>query len=213
MNKCKIKLVCFDLNKTLIRENTWFNLNLAMGISRKEDELLLKLFDEGIISYKQWQEILSLMYKKRGRANLRNITKAISKYTYRKEAKSMVKYLKKKGYQIALISGAMDILVDKVAKELEVGLFEAGNIFIFDNKDYLENIVCLGEEALVKLRHLQSFCRELGIKLSECACIGDGDNEIELFKKTKHGVTFKGSELESIAWKTIEQLSDLKKIF
>lgn len=213
MGKNKIKLICFDLNKTLIRENTWLNLNLAMGISKKEDDRLLKQYEEGKISYGKWQEILTNKYKERGKATIENIKKAIYKYSYKEGAREVVKYLKEKGYYIALISGAMDMLIDKIARELEVDLFEAGNVFIFDVKDYLEDIVSLGDEAQVKLRHLKSFCRKLEIKLTDCSCIGDGDNDKELFLKTKQGITFKGSKLEGVAWKVIENLVDLKQIF
>jgi phosphoserine phosphatase len=59
---------------------------------------------------------------------------------------------------------------------------------------------------------LDDFCRKLGIDITECVCVGDGDNDIELFKKTKHGVTFKGSKIESEAWKTIDNLGELDKV-
>lgn len=39
-------IVAFDLNKTLIKENSWYDLNLAMGISAQEDELLYRLARE-----------------------------------------------------------------------------------------------------------------------------------------------------------------------
>jgi phosphoserine phosphatase len=32
------KLIIFDLNKTLIHENSWLNLNVAMGVTRSEDD-------------------------------------------------------------------------------------------------------------------------------------------------------------------------------
>jgi hypothetical protein len=36
-----LKLICFDLNKTLIKENTWYNLNLALGMTPEEDQAML----------------------------------------------------------------------------------------------------------------------------------------------------------------------------
>ncbi len=33
--KTDIRLICFDLNKTLIEENTWLELNLAMGMTNE----------------------------------------------------------------------------------------------------------------------------------------------------------------------------------
>lgn len=213
MSEKDVKLICFDLNKTLIEENTWEELNIAMGMSKEEDEFFLRLYEEGVLSYKEWQVLLAKIYKVRGHANLEKITEVISRYTYRKGAKEVVKYLKDKGCTLALISGSMDILVDKVAKDLDFELFEANNIFVFNGEDYLEDIVSLGDGGLAKLRHLESFCRKLGIKLTECACVGDGANDIELFQKSRHGITFEGSEIEHLAWKVIDSLLDLKNIF
>ncbi|MGI0133864.1 MAG: hypothetical protein ACREBW_02755 [Candidatus Micrarchaeaceae archaeon] len=46
-------VVAFDLNKTLIKESSWYDLNLAMGITPQEDELLYRLGpeSEGILGH------------------------------------------------------------------------------------------------------------------------------------------------------------------
>lgn len=49
--KPKIKLICFDLNKTLIRENTWLELNQALGMIVQEDQKLYDLYNSGKLSY------------------------------------------------------------------------------------------------------------------------------------------------------------------
>jgi len=213
MGEGKIKLVCFDLNKTLIEENTWLDLNLAMGMTKEEDDFLLHLFEEKVISYRLWTKILCQIYKKRGKSFYGDIYRVICRYSYKEGAKEVIEYFKNKGYEVALISGAMNLLVEKVAGELEINYYEANNIFIFDKKDYLKDIIVIGDDELVKVHHLQSFCRKLGISLKECACIGDGDNDRLLFEETGHGVTFKGSRLENSAWKVIKNLEDLKEIF
>jgi hydroxymethylpyrimidine pyrophosphatase-like HAD family hydrolase len=53
----------------------------------------------------------------------------------------------------------------------------------------------------------------LNIPIESCACIGDGANDIEMFKKTGRGITFKGSSIEKDAWKVIESLDELTEIF
>lgn len=208
----KIKLVVFDLNKTLIEENSWYDLNIAMGMTKAEDRMLMGWYDGGIISYEDGQKIIENIYKSRGKASYSNVLRALSKFTYKEGASEIVNYLKGEGYKLALISGSIDMVVDVVAKELGINLFEANNIFIFNEKDYFDRMVVLGDEKLAKQRHLEGFCRKLGIKLTDCACIGDGDNDIEIFKKTKHGITFRDSKIKHLAWKTIEKLDDLKNI-
>jgi len=70
-----------------------------------------------------------------------------------------------------------------------------------------------GDDVLAKAEHLESFCEMLGVDIKECACIADGDNDIEMFRRTGHGVTFRGFKIESEAWKVVDTLHDLKDIF
>jgi len=212
MSNSDIKLICFDLNKTLINENTWVDLNLAMGMTKEEDDILFNLYEEGIISYMRWQKIIEKIYLNRGKSKKKIIENVIYKYTYKKGAKQIVKYLIKKCYKVALISSSIDLLVKRGAGELNIELYNAGNKLIFDNKDNLIKLKCLGEEKSVKLKQLKEFCKRLKIKITECACVGDGDNDRKLFEVTGKGITFKGSKIEKAAWKVIDDLSQIKDV-
>ena len=212
MTKDNIKLICFDLNKTLINENSWLDLNLAMGVTKEEDAGLFNLWKNDVISYSQWQQQLLNIYKTKGRHSKKNILSAVSDYSYKPGAKEVIRLIKQKGYEIALISGSMDLLVEKIASELNISYFVANNTFIFDSKNFLKEIKCSDNEALGKLESLGNICTKLHINITECVCIGDGDNDIEIFKKTKHGITFRDSKITSSAWKVIDSLADLQKI-
>jgi len=212
-NMPKIKLVCFDLDGTLIANNSWHDLNVALGVTPEEDQGLYDEYHQGKISYNEWIKKLLDFFLKNGKADLNTITKALSNYTLADGAREVVGYLKQNGYQIALISGSMDMQVDLVAKDLKIELTRAVNDFIFDGSGNLEDIATHGVDKIAKLDFLEDFCQKLGIKITECACVGDGANDIELFRKTKHGVTFKGSKIENEAWKVVQGLIDLKTIF
>ncbi len=207
-----IKLVCFDLNKTLIEENSWYNLNLAMGVTKEEDAKLLDLYEKGKISYLKAQKILEGIYKKRGRATKDNIYKSILKYEFKKGARQIVKYLKEKGYEQVIISGSMDILAEDVSHKLGIPRYGVNNYFKFNENDYLDRVVVTGDEKVVKLRQLKNMCIDLKIKTSECACVGDGDNDIKIFLESKHGITFRGSKIEKYAWKLIDDLTEIRSI-
>lgn len=212
MRKHGIELVCFDLNKTLINETTWDDLNVAMGMTREQDQDYLQQFNAGKFTYRQRTKMLLDIYLKQGLANLPAIMTSISHYNYKEGAVDLVQYLRQQGYHLALISGAMDLLVDKVAAELNIKMAEANNIFIFDANDDLRDIETFDEDNLAKLRHLESFCRKLKLDLTQCVCVGDGDNDITLFEKTRHGITFTGSKIASSAWKVVNNLTEIKTI-
>jgi phosphoserine phosphatase len=208
-----VKLICFDLDKTLIKENSWYELNLALGISKEDDEVLFHQYKNKEISYDEWNNILLEKYKASGKATRQHITVALSKYSYRRGVQEVIAYLKDKDYKIGLISGSIDILVNMIAEELGIDLFEANSTFVFDDNDCLVNIINTGDNAFGKLKLLEDVAEKMGIGLDECACIGDGDNDIEMFKATGRGITFKGSHIEEDAWKVIGGLVDLKEIF
>jgi phosphoserine phosphatase len=140
------------------------------------------------------------------------MVRVIYNYKYKDGAREIIKYLQKKGYEIALLSGSIDLLVEKVAKELSIKFYGANNRFVFDNNSYLKKIVTDGKDSTVKVNQLRTICKKLGIKETDCVCVGDGLNDKELFQITKQGITFKGSRIEEHAWKTIDSLKDLRNI-
>ena len=190
-----LKLICFDLNKTLIKENTWLELNKAMGMTVEEDQAMFDLYSAGKLTYMDWQKELERIYIERGQATKENILKIINQYTFVPGAMEVVDYLKTKGYLVSLISGSIDLLVEKVAKELNIDYFSANNSFSFDSNGYLSTIDCLGEDTQVKVLQLQEQCKNLNINVIDAACIGDGDNDLEIFKLSGHGITFTGSKI------------------
>ncbi len=186
---------------------------MGLGVTTEEDRLMAKWHKEGVLPYDQWVQLLLRIYKTRSNASLADVEEALSRFEFLDGVTETIKHLQEKNYEVALISGSMDVYVDKVARDLGIKYAQANNIFVFDSSDILKDIVTFGEEGLSKLHHLESFCRKLGIQITECAAIGDGDNDLELFKATGHGITFKDSPIEKDAWQVIDTLSDLQKIF
>ena len=207
----KPRLIVFDINHTLIEDNSWLNMNLALGVSKEEDRVLWSLNQEGILPNKTWVEVMNRLYKERGKATRKNIETAIFTYTYRQGAKDLIMELKKQGYTVALLSGAMDLLVERIAKELDVDLFGFGSYLFFDESDNLKEMVYIAEDTELKKMLFLSFCRRLELNPRDVVCVGDGDNEAELFKLSR-GITFRGSKLEAEAWKIVENLTDIPAI-
>ena len=208
-----IKLICFDLNETLLNHNSWKKLGISLGVTEEEDRNLYLEYKRGALSYDEWNNKILECYLRHDNATREGITEILSRYEYNEGARESVDYLKSKGYKIVLISGSIDIMVSIIAHDLGIQYYKANNDFIFDGNNRLVAIHSGGDDVHAKLRHLESFCELLEVSLSECACIGDGDNDIELFKATGHGVTFRGKDIEKDAWKIVDTLRDLKNIF
>lgn len=208
-----IKLICFDLNETLIEENTWLNLNLAMGVTPEEDEEILRDFQTGVTTYEEGQNRLEEIYRTRGKANKDTVTKVAERYSFYDGAEEIVKYLKDKGYELALVSGSVDVLAKKVAQVLGIPRSAANNKFVFDENGKFLHIDALHEDADFKIEVVQEYCDELRIEPSQVAAVGDGINDIKLFEYTGNGITYRDRDIAKYAWKLIDKLEDLKHIF
>lgn len=182
------KLIVFDINGTLIKENTWQKLNMAMGVTKEEDDLLMLWNRERIITDIEGQKILCELYKKRGNIHKKYIQSIVESFTYLPHVKEIIKELQAKGYKLALISGSMDMLVKHIASELKINLYKAQNQFIFDQRNLLTNITTEGNDNEFKLQTLKAICKQENILLIDCMCIGDSANDELLFKATKCGV-------------------------
>ncbi|HEU5121235.1 MAG TPA: HAD-IB family phosphatase [Candidatus Saccharimonadales bacterium] len=203
------KLIVFDLNKTLIEENSWRDLNVAMGVTVQEDDMLVKWGREGVISDAEGQAILSSLYRQRGNPTREAITRILENYTFREGAEYTVRELGQRGYNLALISGSIDILVANIAQRLNITQYAANNVFIFDNHDMLTQIDTIDNDVAYKLDQLKAFCHTRDIELSECMAVGDGANDLLLFDATGCGVTFEGSPIQDRAKYVIRRLDDI----
>jgi phosphoserine phosphatase len=207
-----IKLVCFDLNKTLIKENSWFDLNLALGVTPQEDQELFDQYQSGEITYLQWQQKLKDIYISRGLATRSTIESVLFKYTYLPGAQDLVSSLKSKNYNLAIISGSIDLVVNRVCSQLGILNGCANNQFIFSSTNQLLDLKCVEDDLIFKLNQVKKYQSQFNLNPSQICCVGDGDNDSLIFEYTGRGITFPSSKISSQAWKIVDNLSQIKSI-
>lgn len=207
-----IKLVTFDLDDTLIQQNSWLVLNRALGISDEEDSRLYNLYAQGELSYEDWMQALLLHYQKCDHANRSFITQVLTGYTLMDGVKRCVSTLHNNGIRTALISGSLDVVVEHVAQHLGIPHVFACNALIFDEDDILQTIEHSGDEHIAKTNYLKQLLRSLNVAPHECACVGDGANDRDMFELTGRGITFRGSKIEHDAWKVVDTITEIPDI-
>jgi phosphoserine phosphatase len=171
------KLIVFDVNKTLIRDNSWQDLNKAMGVEPEEDDMLMRWGRNGIITDQQGQEILCDIYNKRGKPSKQTIENLIFDYTYFEGAKDTIRQLQERGFEIALLSGSMDLLVRHMAEELGVARYASNNTLEFNDEGVLKYIRTVMNDEDFKVVMLAQWCSELNIRSQEVAVVGDGASD------------------------------------
>lgn len=105
--------------------------------------------------------------------------------------------------------------VTQLSQDLSIEHFYANTTYLLDKKTRHVSLVSAGEERSMKLQYLKQLCSILAIKVIDCACVGDGENDLDLFTATGHGITFESSSntMKEASEHTITSLSDLKNIF
>lgn len=207
----KTKLIVLDINHTLIHDDTWARLNVAMGMTDDEDRVLWDLNSQGLLTNDEWVTVVNRIYRARKRATRTLFDQVVYSYVYIDGAEDMVAYLKDRGYTLALISGAMDLLVKRIAADLHIDHHRWCSEFVFLPDGSFDHFTYLDNDAPAKKQLFLELCSELSVDPSETICIGDGANESELFKIAK-GITFAGSSLQDTAWRVVPDLHGIRDI-
>jgi phosphoserine phosphatase len=205
-------LICFDLDGTLTAHSTWEAFNTRLGITPEEDFRLFNLYTEGKLEYHDWITALVKLYKEKGAVSKSDIEAVAHEIVIRPEAQVAIDDAKAKGYHVIIISGGIDVIAQAIASKLGVEELFTANKAIFNEGNELIDIEHSGHERDVKRSLLESFCSKHGYQLSEVITVGDGGNDLELFKVTKGILLGNNKELAPIAWKQIDSLSELSDL-
>ena len=209
----KFKLVCFDVDGTLVDGISWLLLTKGLGCLPREHIDIFSRAKKGEISFTKGERMLTKICKESGNATRGFIKNLFSEIKPRPGAKEIVSYLKK-NYKVYLISGAIDIYVEEIAKKLTVDGFYANSSLKFDKNGVLKKIYYKNDQGEIKLKQLNKLIKKLGINLNKVVFVGDSENDIAIFKEIKHGIAVNSSSegLRGIAWKNINSLGQLKDI-
>ncbi len=169
---------------------------------------------DGTLDYVTWTQRLVTLYKERGRASKDVVTDTLTHYTLKGGTEDLVTHLHEKGYETALITGSFDILAKDIADRLSIKHWKANSSFVFNNSGAFIDLETCGDETKNKPKHLTEICTDIGITPEECVCVGDGINDVELFKLTGKGITFNEApeKLKRVAWKVVSNLSEIRDI-
>ena len=104
-------------------------------------------------------------------------------------ARTLVRTLKRLGYQFAIVSGGFSQITDRLAAELGIDYAKANELEIVDGK--LTGRV-IGEivDRPGKATALRQFAARSGTPLSQTVAIGDGANDLDMLAAAGLGIAF-----------------------
>ncbi len=211
----RYKLVCFDLDGTVIDETIfiWQTLHEALGTDKELRKKALDSFFSGKITYADWAQHDFQMWKDAG-GDKATILKAIKPLRLMNGAKDVIKSLKKQGVKLAIISGSIDVALSHVLPDYRSYFDDVFiNKLVFDSSGELVEMIPTPYDFEHKASALKEICEREGILPSECVFVGDHDNDVFIAELAGLSIAFncKSDRLAQVADVVVKE-KDLRQI-
>lgn len=188
----KYKLVCFDVDGTLIDNvvYSWELFHSYFKVDMKKRDEARKRYFAGEISYLELAEHDMNLWKEKG-ATKNDFLKALSDAKLMQGAEEVIAELRKRGIKLAIISGSLDIILEKFIpnyKEIFEDVFLSH--LIFDKSQKLVDAKITEFDMLKKADALKKIAKRENIPLKETVFIGDHHNDVEISKIAGLSIAF-----------------------
>ena len=114
---------------------------------------------------------------------------ALDRMAFMPGAKELVNYLRSRGFKTAMISGGFTIAAERVGKTLGMD-HVVSNELLTDNGHITGDVRGPLTEQGSKEYVLKEITEKYGIKPDECIVVGDGANDICIFKMARYAIAF-----------------------
>ena len=211
----KYKLVCFDVDGTLIDNVTFswqiFHDYFQTDKHRREDAK--RKFFNGEITYLQWAEHDINLWKEKN-AKKEDFFNAISHLKLMEGAMETLQKLKRQGLKLAIISGSLNIILEKFIPNHNQ-FFD--DVFLskiyFDENGNISKVEATEFDMGAKVLALRKITEREKLSLEECVFVGDYLNDKKIMQEVGLAIAFncKHEELRKIADVCIDK-KDMREI-
>ena len=209
----KYKLVCFDLDGTLVDEIThiWDRIHKAFGIDRGRVAGAMRKFHNGEISFGEWAEHDIRLWVEKGKKR-KDLLDVVKKLELMPGAMETLNELKKRGYRLAVVSGGLNVVLDHFIPD-SAKIFDHTmiNRLYFDGNGNISRIVPVEFET-DKLEALKAIAGREGISLDDCVFVGDSEYDIEIAKGAGLGIGFNPHDELAKVCDVVIKKKDLREI-
>lgn len=211
----KYKLVCFDVDGTLIDnvKFSWQVFHDYFQTDRHRREDAKNKFFNGEITYLQWAEHDINLWKEKS-AKKEDFFKAINHLKLMEGAMETLNELKRRRFKLAIISGSLNIILEKFIPDYEE-YFD--DVFIsriyFDEHGSISEVKATEFDMDTKALALRKIAEREKISLKESVFVGDYLNDMKIMQEAGLGIAFncRHDELRKIADICVDK-KDLREI-
>lgn len=201
--------VVFDVDGVLTEvDSAWRYLHSMLGTLERA-RVNAELYKRGIIDYAEWARLDASLWRGVPYGRIVEIVRGMP---LRAGARELAEYLKERGLVLVAVSAGLDVVAERVAREL-------GFDYAVSNRLLFEGGVVTGEVEVVveydnKGEVLEEVCEEIGVET--CACIAVGDSEVDapMLERAGYGIAFDPKDEEVVeAADEVVRSSDLRDLW
>ena len=184
-NNDSTKLIVFDMDSTLIDAETIDELAKAAGVGQEVSAITERAM-KGEIDFSQ---ALTERVKLLKGLTLEDATTALDKMPLMPGAKELINFVKSVGYTTAMVSGGFTLSSERVGKLLGIDHVVSNELIVEDGiitGEVVGSLTAQNSKELV----LEEIAAQHGIAPEDCIVVGDGANDICIFKRARYAIAF-----------------------
>jgi len=202
-----IKLAVFDLDGTITKPtSSWEHIHRQLGTWETGGELYLKQFLAGEISYDDFARLDSSHWKGITLSKIQSIAKKVE---YNPGVKEIMDYLRANKVQVAIISGGLSVISDKVVEDFNIKDVYINNLIVDDG--LLTGEVKINVNYNGKLSIYKKLLKQYDVKEHQVMTVGDTPGDVPLFKNSGLAVAINPitPDVAEVADITVKSLAEI----
>lgn len=184
------RLVCFDMDSTLIEAEVIDELAKAAGVGEQVAEITEEAMQGKIDFQESFRKRMALL-KGLDESVLQNIAEHLP---ITEGAERLMTTLKAYGYKTAILSGGFTYFGQYLQKKLGIDFVFANQLDIVDGQvtgEVKGDIV----DGAMKASLLRKLAEEEGIQLAQTIAVGDGANDLPMLSEAGLGIAFRAKPI------------------